>query len=72
MAPISDTLQRQLDLAKIKVRRAVEDGDLELKALELKEKAEETIRKYPIHSLIAGAAIGFFLGKLFSVSEDDD
>ena len=42
----------------------LDDAELEEKLNELKTEAELLIRKHPITSVLAGAAVGFILAKL--------
>lgn len=43
----------------------LQDAELQEKIDELKTEAELLIRKYPISSVLAGAAVGYILGKIF-------
>ena len=63
---IVDNMSRRLDEAIERGRHLVEDEDLALRAEELMEQAETTIRKYPLRSVAAGLLAGYVIGKLFS------
>lgn len=41
------------------------DAQLEEKFNEIKTEAELLIRKHPITSVVAGAAVGYLIGKIF-------
>lgn len=71
MAPLSDTLETRLQIVQTRIKRAIQSGEIEQKAFELKEKAETIIKKHPIESLVAGALMGFLIGKILSGSDDE-
>ena len=61
---IINDLNDELEYAIREGSSALEDVDLQEKLDELKTEAELLIRKHPIASVAAGAAIGYILGKL--------
>lgn len=61
-----ENISSRLDEAIERGRHLVEDEDLALRAEEMMEKAETTIRKYPLRSVAAGLLAGYIIGKLFS------
>lgn len=63
---IITNLNDRLDRAVEKGKDLLADEELMLRVDELKDVAEETIKKHPIKSVIGGLAIGFIIAKLFS------
>ncbi|MEX0649207.1 MAG: hypothetical protein WEA56_09595 [Balneolaceae bacterium] len=47
----------------------LKEAELEEKFEEMKTEAELLIRKYPIRSVLAGAAAGFILAKIFKSND---
>ncbi len=66
---ILENLNEELDSALDRGRQMVEDEELAERIEELKLRAENLIRKYPVKSVAGGLLIGYIVGKLFS-SED--
>lgn len=58
---LNDELEGAIDDVQRKLNRA----DIEESIDELKTEAELLIRKYPVRSVIIGAAAGFLLGRIF-------
>tara|TARA_R110002096_G_scaffold87831_1_gene201425 strand:- start:15819 stop:16031 length:213 start_codon:yes stop_codon:yes gene_type:complete len=63
------TLNEKLDTAIGRGKQLLADENLQVKAEEIKNKAESTIRMHPIKSVLIGLSIGFLVGKILS-SED--
>ena len=68
---IIQNLNERLDRAIDKGRDLLASEEFQHQLEEVKEKAEDTIRRHPIKSVIAGFAVGFMIAKLFS-SDDED
>lgn len=66
---ILQNLNRRLDDALERGRKVVNDEQLAERLEELKEQAEQTIRKHPLKSVAVGLLAGYIIGKIFS-SED--
>ncbi|MEX0609231.1 MAG: hypothetical protein WD016_12025 [Balneolaceae bacterium] len=66
---IIQNLNERLDKAILKGRELINDEDLQVKLEELKDRAEDTIRKNPIGSVLAGLVAGFIIARIFN-SED--
>lgn len=66
---ILENLNERLDDALDRGRRIVEDEELAQRIDELKDRAENLIRKHPVKSVAGGLLVGYILGKLLS-SED--
>ena len=66
---IIQNLNERLDIAIDRGRAILKDEELQLRIEELKVKSEQTIRKHPIKSVVAGLAVGFIAAKIFT-SED--
>ncbi len=62
-------LNEKLDTAIGRGKQLLADENLQVRAEEIKDKAESTIRKHPIKSILVGLTIGFLVGKILS-SED--
>ncbi|MFY0698532.1 MAG: hypothetical protein JXR11_11810 [Balneola sp.] len=60
----------KLDLALERGKQLIEDEEVQERIQDLKNVAEETVRKHPIKSVIVGLAVGFLVGK--ALSGDDD
>lgn len=67
---IIESLNTKLDLALEKGRQLMEDEELQQRLEDAKVIAEETVRKHPIKSVIAGLAVGFLIGKVLSGDDD--
>lgn len=61
---IINDLNDELEHAIREGNSALEEVDLQEKIDELKTEAELLIRKHPILSVAAGAAVGYILGKI--------
>lgn len=66
---IIQNLNERLDRTIERGRDIMADEQLQEQIAELKDRAEVTIRKHPIKSVLAGLAIGIFLGAL--IGSDD-
>lgn len=66
---ILQNLNSRLDDALERGRKVVKDEEFSERIDELKEKAEQTIRKHPLKSVAVGLLAGYIVGKIFS-SED--
>lgn len=66
---ILQNLNSRLDDALERGRKVVKDEELSERIDELKEQAEQTIRKHPLKSVAIGLLAGYIVGKIFS-SED--
>lgn len=60
----------KLDLALERGKQLIEDEEVQERIQDLKNVAEETVRKHPIKSIVVGLAVGFLVGK--ALSGDDD
>jgi ElaB/YqjD/DUF883 family membrane-anchored ribosome-binding protein len=60
----------KLDLALERGKQLIEDEEVQERIQDLKNVAEETIRKHPIKSVLVGLTVGFLVGK--ALSGDDD
>lgn len=60
----------KLDLALERGKQLMEDDQVQERIQDLKNVAEETVRKHPIKSIVVGLAVGFLVGK--ALSGDDD
>ena len=60
----------KLDLALERGKQLIEDEEVQERIQDLKNVAEETVRKHPIKSILVGLAVGFLVGK--ALSGDDD
>ncbi len=58
---LNDELEGAID----DVQRKLNSVDIEESIDELKTEAELLIRKYPVRSVLIGAAAGFLLGRIF-------
>lgn len=63
---IISNLNERLDRAIEQGRTLLADEQLQYRVEEWKHKAEETIRKHPVKSVIVGVTVGFILGKMLS------
>ncbi|MBO6792384.1 MAG: hypothetical protein JJ895_00645 [Balneolaceae bacterium] len=63
---IIENINARLDRAIDKGRVLLADEELQQQVEELKVKAETTIRKHPIKSVLAGLAVGLIVGAIFS------
>jgi len=63
---ILQNINQSLDEALEKGRQAVQDEQLAERLDELKNQAENTIRRHPLKSIAAGLLAGYVLGKIFS------
>ena len=61
---IIQNLNERLDRTIDRGRDILADEQLQQQVEELKEKAEATIRNHPFKSVLAGLAVGIFLGAL--------
>jgi len=66
---ILQNLNRRLDNALDRGRKAVNDEHLSERIDELKDQAESTIRKHPLKSVAIGLLAGYIVGKIFSSEE---
>ncbi|MGF1671657.1 MAG: hypothetical protein ACFCU6_14520 [Balneolaceae bacterium] len=57
---LHDELEDVID----ETERRINNAAIEERLNELKTEAELFIRKYPVRSVLAGAAIGFLIGKI--------
>ncbi len=62
MVEIEKLLQKGKDL--------LENEELRERADALKNKAEETIKKHPIKSVVIGLGIGYLIGKILKSNDD--
>lgn len=60
----------KLDLAFERGKQLIEDEEVQQRIQDLKNVAEETVRKHPIKSIVVGLAVGFLVGK--ALSGDDE
>lgn len=60
----------KLDLALERGKQLMEDDQVQERIQDLKNVAEETVRKHPIKSIVVGLAVGFLVGK--ALSGDDE
>ncbi|MEP0005351.1 MAG: hypothetical protein ABJ387_13235 [Balneola sp.] len=60
----------KLDLALERGKQLIEDEEVQQRIQDLKNVAEETVRKHPIKSIVVGLAVGFLVGK--ALSGDDE
>lgn len=60
----------KLDLALERGKQLIEDEEVQQRIQDLKNLAEETVRKHPIKSIVVGLAVGFLVGK--ALSGDDE
>lgn len=58
-------LNERLDRTIDKGREILADEELHKQLEDLKNKAETTIKKHPIKSVLTGFAVGIFLGAMF-------
>ncbi len=58
-------LNEELDGVIDEAHRKIDELNIEENLEELKTEAELLIRKYPVRSVLAGAAVGFLIGRLF-------
>ena len=63
---IIQNLNERLDRAIDKGRVLLADEEFQRQLEEVKDRAEDTIRRHPIKSVIAGVTVGFIIAKLFS------
>ena len=63
---IIENLNQELDDALDRGRQMVEDEDLAVRLEELKQRAENLVRKHPAKSMAGGLLAGYLLGKLLS------
>lgn len=61
---IINDLNKELESVIEEGSSLLKDAELEEKFEELKTEAELLIRKHPITSVLAGAAVGFILAKI--------
>lgn len=61
---IINDLNEELESAIEEGNSLLQDAELQEKIEELKTEAELLIRKHPITSVLAGAAVGYILAKL--------
>lgn len=62
---IINNLNERLDKAIDKGRDMLADEEFQRQVDEMKEMAEDTIRKHPIKSVAAGVVVGFLLARMF-------
>jgi ElaB/YqjD/DUF883 family membrane-anchored ribosome-binding protein len=67
---IVKTVTDKLDLALEKGRLLIEEEEFQQKVQDLKNIAEDTVRKHPIKSVAIGLVFGFLIGKALSGDED--
>lgn len=67
---IVKTVTDKLDVALEKGRQLIEEEEFQQKVQDLKNIAEDTVRKHPIKSVVIGLAFGFLIGKALSGDED--
>ncbi len=60
----------KLDLALERGKQLIEDEHVQERIQDLKNVAEEIVRKHPIKSIIVGLAVGFLVGT--ALSGDDE
>ncbi|MCR9131863.1 MAG: hypothetical protein NXI08_04795 [bacterium] len=63
---IIENINSRLDKAIDKGRVLLADEELQQQVDEVKRKAESTIRKHPLKSVLAGLAVGVIIGAIFS------
>jgi len=66
---IIQNLNERLDRTIERGRDILADEQLQQQVEELKSKAEDTIRRHPIKSVLAGLAVGILLGAI--IGSDD-
>ncbi len=66
---IIQNLNERLDRTIDRGRDMLADEQLQQQVAELKDRAENTIRKHPIKSVLAGLAIGILFGAI--IGSDD-
>ena len=59
---IIENLNQELDDALDRGRQMVEDEDLAVRLEELKQRAENLVRKHPVKSMAGGLLAGYLLG----------
>ncbi len=62
---IINDINEELESAIKDGNSVLQDAELQEKLEELKTETELLIRKHPIGSVLAGAAVGFILARLF-------
>lgn len=62
---IINDLNEELESVIEEGNSLLQDAELQEKIDELKTEAELLIRKHPISSVLAGAVVGYFIGKIF-------
>lgn len=63
---ILENLNRRLDEALDRGRRMVEDEEFAEQIDEVKERAENIVRKHPVRSIAIGLLAGYLIGKILS------
>jgi ElaB/YqjD/DUF883 family membrane-anchored ribosome-binding protein len=63
---IIENLNQELDNALDRGRQMVEDEEMSVRLEELKQRAENLVRKHPVKSVAGGLLAGYLLGKLLS------
>ena len=63
---IISNLNERLDKAIEKGRAIVTDDKFQQRVEEVRAKAEDTIRKHPVKSVLIGLTIGYVIGKILS------
>lgn len=63
---IIQNINERLDSAIDRSRKVLEDEQLQQRIQELRFQAEQTIRKHPVKSVIAGLAAGYIVARLFN------
>lgn len=66
---IIENLNQELDDALDRGRQMVEDEELAERIDDLKQRAENLIRKHPVKSVAGGVLLGYLLGKILSSDE---
>ncbi|MDZ7682063.1 MAG: hypothetical protein U5J63_10230 [Fodinibius sp.] len=66
---IIENLNQELDNALDRGRQMVEDEQMAVRLEELKQRAENLVRKHPVKSVAGGLLAGYLLGKILSSDE---
>ncbi|MGM0588611.1 MAG: hypothetical protein ACQETE_09375 [Bacteroidota bacterium] len=68
---ILSSLNRRIDKALEQGRIALADEEVQQRIQEIRERAENLVRKYPVQSIGAGLLFGYLIGRLMNVEEED-
>lgn len=63
---IIQNINERLDSAIDRSRKVLEDEQLQQRIQELRFQTEQTIRKHPVKSVLAGLAAGYLVARLFN------